>query len=136
MPVTQGHVLCKTGLKLLGRTPIAADLVDPKAGNSRWLAADIGRVAAKLGDLPLYSRRIHVKYRSGQELLPCPLKWLDSFSMRNFTNDQIFDDTLPLGDGLLEAGARVPLDRLRDAMEDWFRRKSYLPKVASLVVEE
>ena len=56
--------------------------------------------------------------------------------MRNFTNDQIFDDTLPLGDGLLEAGARVPLDRLRDAMEDWFRRKSYLPKDGSLVVEE
>jgi hypothetical protein len=100
------------------------------------LPADIGPVAAKPGDLPLYSRRIHVKYRSGQELLLCPLKWLDSFSMRNFTNDQIFDDTLPLGDGLLEAGARVPLDRLRDAMEDWFRRKGYLPKDASLVVEE
>lgn len=56
--------------------------------------------------------------------------------MRNFTNDQIFDDTLPLGDGLLEAGTRVPLERLRDAMEDWFRRKSYLPRGASLVVKE
>ena len=56
--------------------------------------------------------------------------------MRNFTNDQIFDDTLPVSDGLLEIGARVPLDRLRAAMGDWFRRKSYLPKGASLVVEE
>jgi len=56
--------------------------------------------------------------------------------MRNFTNDQIFDDTLPVADGLLQAGSRVPLDRLRDAMEDWFRRKSYLPKGAVLVVEE
>ena len=56
--------------------------------------------------------------------------------MRNFTNDQIFDDTLPVADGLIEAGARVPLDRLRDAMEDWFRRKSYLPKGASLVLSE
>lgn len=56
--------------------------------------------------------------------------------MRNFTNDQIFDDTLPVADGLLQAGARVPLDRLREAMEDWFRRKSYLPRGANLVVEE
>jgi len=56
--------------------------------------------------------------------------------MRNFTNDQIFDDTLPVADGLLQAGSRVPLDRLRAAMEDWFRRKSYLPKGSSLVVEE
>jgi len=56
--------------------------------------------------------------------------------MRNFTNDQIFDDTLPLADGLIEAGARVPLERLQSAMEDWFRRKSYLPKSATLVVEE
>jgi hypothetical protein len=57
---------------------------------------------------------------------PCPIKWIDSFSMRNFTNDAIFDDTLPIGDGLLEVGNRVPLDRLQVSMEDWFRRKSYL----------
>lgn len=57
---------------------------------------------------------------------PCPLHWIDNFAMRNFTNEAIFDDTLPLGDGLLEAGHRVPLDRLRVAMEDWFRRKGYI----------
>jgi hypothetical protein len=60
------------------------------------------------------------------EAYPCPIKWIDSFSMRNFTNDAIFDDTLPVGDGLLEVGYRVPLDRLQASMEDWFRRKSYL----------
>jgi hypothetical protein len=60
------------------------------------------------------------------EAHPCPVKWIDSFSMRNFTNDAIFDDTLPIGDGLLEAGYRVPLDRLQVSMEDWFRRKNYL----------
>ena len=32
--------------------------------------------------------------------------------MRNFTNDAIFDDTLPVADGLLEVGNRVPLDLL------------------------
>lgn len=57
---------------------------------------------------------------------PCPVRQLDNFSMRNFTNDAIFDDTLPLADGVLEAGYRVPLDRLKISMEDWFRRKSYL----------
>jgi hypothetical protein len=56
----------------------------------------------------------------------CPIKWIDNFAMRNFTNDPIFDDTLPAADGLLEAGYRVPLHKLQSAMEDWFRRKGYL----------
>jgi hypothetical protein len=84
----------------------------------------------------MYSRKIHVRYQRGNELLPCPIKWLDNFSMRNFTNDSIFDDTLPVADGSMEIGTRVPLDRLHVAMEDWFRRKSYLPKDASLIVKE
>lgn len=67
---------------------------------------------------------------------PCPLRWLDSFAMRNFTSDPIFDDTLPAGDGLLEAGHRVPLDRLLEAMEDWFHRKGYLKAGETLVVTE
>lgn len=62
------------------------------------------------------------------------MKWLDSFSMRNFTNDQVFDDTLPAHDGAMEIGARVPLERLCESMEDWFRRKSYLPAGAKLIV--
>jgi hypothetical protein len=56
--------------------------------------------------------------------------------MRNFTNDPIFDDTLPLQDGLMEIGAGVPLERLRTAMEDWFRKKSYLTKEDRLLVTE
>ena len=56
----------------------------------------------------------------------CPIAQIDNFAMRNFTNDAVFDDTLPVADGVLETGSRVPLDRLRTAMEDWFRRKSYL----------
>jgi len=51
----------------------------------------------------------------------CPIGWIDNFAMRNFTNDPVFDDTLPLADGVLEAGTRVPLARLQPAMEDWFR---------------
>lgn len=66
----------------------------------------------------------------------CPIRWIDSFAMRNFTNDAIFDDTLPVEDGLLEAGFRVPLPELRDAMEDWFRRKGYLKAEGSLNITE
>jgi len=66
----------------------------------------------------------------------CPIRWIDNFAMRNFTNDPIFDDTLPVADGLLEAGTRVPLDRLQTAMEDWFRRKGYLKAGEGLGVAE
>jgi hypothetical protein len=84
----------------------------------------------------VFARKIKVEYEKDGHHAPCPMKWLDSFSMRNFTNDSIFDDTLPLYDGVMEVGRRVPLDRLRDAMEDWFRRKSYIPKDARLRVSE
>ncbi len=66
----------------------------------------------------------------------CPVKWIDNFSMRNFTNDKVFDDTLPVSDGLMEAGNRVPLDLLHTAMEDWFRRKGYLKADERLDVTE
>ena len=73
---------------------------------------------------------------AGGERRLCPVQWIDNFAMRNFTNDAIFDDTLPAGDGLLEAGFRVPLDGLRNAMEDWFRRKGYLKPAETLSIQE
>ena len=84
----------------------------------------------------MFARKIRVEHQDKNQRRPCPLKWLDSFSMRNFTNASIFDDTLPTADGFLEVGSRVPVDQLRDAMEDWFRRKTYLPREASLVLTE
>ncbi|MGA2743119.1 MAG: hypothetical protein ABSE44_00365 [Candidatus Sulfotelmatobacter sp.] len=84
----------------------------------------------------MFARKIRVEYEGDGKTLPCPLKWLDSFSMRNFTNASVFDDTLPVADGQMEIGRSVPLDQLKDAMEDWFRRKSYLPKEAHLSLTE
>jgi hypothetical protein len=84
----------------------------------------------------MFARKIRVEYVEGSQRHACPLKWLDSFSMRNFTNDQVFDDTIPVGDGAMEIGTRVPLNRLQTALEDWFRRKNYLPKDAVLIAEE
>jgi hypothetical protein len=84
----------------------------------------------------MFARKIRAEYIDHGEKSPCPLKWLDSFSMRNFTNASVFDDTLPVSEGRMEIGSGVPLDQLRDAMEDWFRRKSYLPKDSTLSLEE
>jgi len=84
----------------------------------------------------MFLRKLRVEYEADGRRQAAPLKWLDSFAMRNFTNDPVFDDTLPIADGRLEAGARVPLERLQSDMEDWFRRKSYLPPGARLIVSE
>lgn len=80
----------------------------------------------------MFARKISVEYEDHGQLRPCPLKWLDSFSMRNFTNASVFDDTLPVGDGQMEIGTGVPLDQLTQAMEEWFRRKAFLPRGSRL----
>jgi hypothetical protein len=84
----------------------------------------------------MFARKLRVEYLQDGQLQSCPLKWMDSFSMRNFTNATVFDDTLPVADGRMEIGTHVPLEQLREAMEDWFRRKNYLPKDASLRLAE
>jgi hypothetical protein len=85
----------------------------------------------------MFQRRIRIERQDAEgRRHACPLHWIDNFAMRNFTNDPVFDDTLPAGDGLLEAGTRVPLERLGPAMEDWFRRKGYLKAGERLVATE
>jgi len=74
----------------------------------------------------MFSRKLKIEYESNGARRPAPLKWLDNFAMRNFTNDPIFDDTLPIAEGVMEIGVRVPLDRLKSDMQDWFRRKGYI----------
>jgi hypothetical protein len=85
----------------------------------------------------MFSRRLVVeRVDSAGAHHPCPIAHIDSFAMRNFTNDAVFDDTFPAGDGLLEIGNRVPLEQLHSAMEDWFRRKGYLKSGERLEVFE
>ena len=85
----------------------------------------------------MFARRLSIqRIDSTGQSFPCPIHWIDNFAMRNFTNEAVFDDTLPAADGLLEAGNRVPLDRLQPAMEDWFRRKGYLKPGERLDVAE
>lgn len=84
----------------------------------------------------MFVRRVSVEIMGVGGVRPAPIGQIDNFAMRNFTNDAIFDDTLPVADGLLEIGNRVPAERLREAMEDWFRRKGYLKPEESLRVVE
>ena len=84
----------------------------------------------------MFARKLQVDYEADGQRQPCPIKWLDNFSMRSFTNASVFDDTLPIADGRMEAGTTVPLDQLREAMDDWFRRKGYLRKDSRLLITE
>ena len=84
----------------------------------------------------MFARKIRVEYEENGARLPCPLKWLDSFSMRSFTNFSVFDDTLPIDDGQMEIGSSVPLKELQNSMEDWFGKKGYLPRGSHLILIE
>ena len=89
------------------------------------------------GDSAMFLRKLRVEYlHGGGPAQPCPLAWIDNFAMCNFTNDAIFDDTLPIADGRMEAGLRVPLDALQQSMAAWFRRKGYLREGDQLRVVE
>ncbi|HEX5412822.1 MAG TPA: hypothetical protein VFZ27_13310 [Terriglobia bacterium] len=71
----------------------------------------------------MFARKIHVEVLEPGALRECPLAWLDSFCMRNFTGRSAFDDLLPIADGLMEAGFRVDLNFLKHDLEDWLARK-------------
>jgi hypothetical protein len=71
----------------------------------------------------MYARRFKVEIIVGGERRPCPLDWLDSFAMRNFTGSAEFDDTLPTGEGQIEAGFRVEPERLAEALSAWLTKR-------------
>ncbi|HXZ19160.1 MAG TPA: hypothetical protein VEG63_04370 [Candidatus Acidoferrales bacterium] len=71
----------------------------------------------------MYARKWFVEIEIGGIRRPCPLDWLDSFCMRNFTNAPEFDDTLPAGEGRLEASFRVDAERLAAAFGDWLTKR-------------
>jgi hypothetical protein len=71
----------------------------------------------------MYAQKLRVEVVIAGERKPCPLDWLDAFSMRNFTNSAEFDDTLPLADGEMEASLRVKPDRLAEALSAWLTQR-------------
>lgn len=71
----------------------------------------------------MYARKLKAEILIEGERRPAPLDWLDSFCMRNFTGAAEFDDTLPTGEGQLEAGLGVDPVRLAAAMSEWFTKR-------------
>jgi hypothetical protein len=71
----------------------------------------------------MYAQKLRAEILVGGKREPVPLDWLDSFCMRNFTGSGEFDDTLPTGEGQLEAGSGVDLERLALAMSEWFTKR-------------
>jgi len=71
----------------------------------------------------MFARKLQVDIVMDGETRPCQLEWLDSFAMRNFTRSADFDDTLPTGDGRMEAGLRLDPKRLGEALEEWFNSR-------------
>jgi hypothetical protein len=68
----------------------------------------------------MFAQKLRVEVEVNGEKKPCPLEWLDSFAMRNFTRSAEFDDTLPIAEGRMEAGLNVSQQRLAQALEEWF----------------
>lgn len=75
----------------------------------------------------MYAQKLLVEIIVADERRPCPLEWLDAFCMRNFTGRAEFDDTLPTGEGMLEAGLRVVPERLAEALSEWLTRRGKAP---------
>ena len=71
----------------------------------------------------MYARKLSAVAVIAGQREPVPLDWLDAFCMRNFTGSGEFDDTLPTGEGQLEAGLTIDPQRLAAAMSEWLTKR-------------
>jgi hypothetical protein len=71
----------------------------------------------------MYSQKFKVDVVILGERRACPLEWLDQFCMRNFTNAAEFDDTLPVGEGTVEASFRVTPERFAQGFGAWLKQR-------------
>ena len=71
----------------------------------------------------MYAQKFKVEVVIRGERRACPLEWLDQFCMQNFTNAAEFDDTLPVGEGSVEASFRVTPQRFAEGFGAWLTRR-------------
>src|SRR5215471_17564436 len=71
----------------------------------------------------MYSQKFQVNLTIRGKRRACPLEWLDQFCMRNFTNDADFDDTLPVGEGRVEASFLVTPERFAEGFGAWLTQR-------------
>jgi len=71
----------------------------------------------------MYAQKFQVDVWIKGERMDCPLDWLDQFCMRNFTNSADFDDTLPVGNGRVEASFRLTPERFAEGLGAWLTQR-------------
>jgi hypothetical protein len=71
----------------------------------------------------MYAQKFRVDVVIRGERKACPLEWLDQFCMRNFTNAADFDDTLPVGEGKVEASFRLTPERFAEGLSTWLTQR-------------
>jgi hypothetical protein len=71
----------------------------------------------------MYSQKFKVDVVIRGERRACPVEWLDQFCMRNFTNAADFDDTLPVGEGRVEASFRLTPERFAEGLGAWLTQR-------------
>jgi hypothetical protein len=71
----------------------------------------------------MYAQKFQVDVVIRGQRKACPMEWLDQFCMRNFTNAAEFDDTLPTGEGRLEASFRLTPERFAEGLTAWLTQR-------------
>ncbi len=80
----------------------------------------------------MFAQRLRIEIEEEGRSRLCPLDWLDRFFMRHFTGLRALEDTLPAGEGRLEAGLNVDLGLLHQQFEQWLRGHKLLGPNAQL----
>ena len=84
----------------------------------------------------MFARKLRVEIEENGARRPCPLDWMDHFFMRHFTGLSALEETLPVSDGMLEAGNNVPLDALTGNFQQWLRGRKMISPQAVLIISE
>ena len=74
-------------------------------------------------DARMYAQKWRVEVVVKGEKRLSPVEWLDQFCMRNFTNSAEFDDTLPVGEGRVEASFRLTPERFAEGLAAWLTQR-------------
>ena len=71
----------------------------------------------------MYAQKFRVEVIIQGTRKDCPVEWLDQFCMRNFTNSAEYDDTLPIGEGKIEASFRLTPERFAEGLAAWLTQR-------------
>lgn len=84
----------------------------------------------------MFARKLRVEIEEDGVRRACPLDWLDQCFMRHFTGVSALEETLPVADGLLEAGLGVSLETLTQHFEPWLRGRKLIASRARVIFSE